>query len=376
MEIERKFLIKELPANLDEYPCLFIEQAYLNTNPVIRIRRQDEEYYLTYKGKGLMSREEYNLPLNKEAYEHLRPKADGNIISKKRYVIPLENPGFKEGYTPSDTLADSENNQGLKIELDIFEEPFAPLILAEVEFPDEETAKAFLMPEWFKEDVTNNPAYHNSNLSQKTLFIKPLTVANIDDYFDFFDNRAFSDGSPYAPCYCNCFYLTPEEVKDTISQRAASLGGGMEGLKQALRESAESLIKAGTLRGYLAYEGNLAIGWCNANDRQNYIRVGSFNPGKRQETDYYISPGEAGKVKSVVCFEIAPEYRGKGIAKALLQYACEDAGRNGYEKIEVYPQITENFSSLDFTGPMEMYQNAGFKETGRHGKTIIMEKEL
>ena len=54
MEIERKFLIKELPANLDEYPCLFIEQAYLNTNPVIRIRRQDDEYYLTYKGKGLM----------------------------------------------------------------------------------------------------------------------------------------------------------------------------------------------------------------------------------------------------------------------------------------------------------------------------------
>ena len=168
MEIERKFLIKELPHNLEEYPCLLIEQAYLCTEPVIRIRRQDEEYYFTYKGKGLMSREEYNLSLNKEAYEHLRLKADGTIITKKRYVIPLMHPQFKEGYTPSYSSEDAVINEPLKIELDIFEEPFKPLMIAEVEFPDEEMANAFIMPEWFKEDVTNNPAYHNSNLSKKT----------------------------------------------------------------------------------------------------------------------------------------------------------------------------------------------------------------
>ena len=49
MEIERKYLIHELPFDLSEYPCHEIEQAYLNTDPVIRIRRQDSEYYLTYK---------------------------------------------------------------------------------------------------------------------------------------------------------------------------------------------------------------------------------------------------------------------------------------------------------------------------------------
>ena len=64
MEIERKFTVKALPENLDSYPFHLIEQAYLNTDPVLRIRRQDDEYYLTYKGKGLMAREEYNLPLN------------------------------------------------------------------------------------------------------------------------------------------------------------------------------------------------------------------------------------------------------------------------------------------------------------------------
>ena len=52
MEIERKFLIKELPANLEEFPFHHIEQAYLCTDPVVRIRRQDETYILTYKGKA------------------------------------------------------------------------------------------------------------------------------------------------------------------------------------------------------------------------------------------------------------------------------------------------------------------------------------
>lgn len=148
MEIERKFTVRKLPENLDSYPCHLIEQAYLNTDPVIRVRRQDDEYYMTYKGKGLLMREEYNLPLNEVSYYHLREKADGNIISKKRYVIPIR-------------------DSSLCVELDIFDEPFAPLIIAEVEFPDKETAEAFAPLDWFDQDVTNDPAYHNSNLSCK-----------------------------------------------------------------------------------------------------------------------------------------------------------------------------------------------------------------
>lgn len=163
MEIERKFLIEELPATLSNYSFFLIEQAYLCTNPVIRIRRQDNSYYLTYKGKGLLAREEYNLPLNEEAYEHLIHKTDGNIISKKRYVIPIEEPTFACGYAPSDDAFP------LQIELDIFEPPFAPLIIAEVEFPDEEMANAFIPPDWLGEDVTNNPEYHNSNLSRRAI---------------------------------------------------------------------------------------------------------------------------------------------------------------------------------------------------------------
>ena len=148
MEIERKFTITRLPENLESYPCHIIEQAYLNTDPVVRIRREDDSYYMTYKGKGLLAREEYNLPLNRESYYHLREKADGNIISKKRYVIPID-------------------QTSLFVELDIFEAPFAPLIIAEVEFPDKAAAESFLPLDWFSQDVTNNPPHHNSNLSTR-----------------------------------------------------------------------------------------------------------------------------------------------------------------------------------------------------------------
>ncbi|MDE7259652.1 MAG: CYTH domain-containing protein [Lachnospiraceae bacterium] len=163
MEIERKFTVKKLPENLSQYPCHIIEQAYLNTDPVVRIRRQDDDYYLTYKGKGLMAREEYNLPLNEPSYYHLRDKADGNVISKKRYVIPIDNPTFVSD------CSENIDQISLCVELDIFEAPFAPLVIAEVEFPSEETANAFIPLDWFDQDVTSDPSYHNSNLSRRTL---------------------------------------------------------------------------------------------------------------------------------------------------------------------------------------------------------------
>lgn len=146
MEIERKFTINKLPDNLEQYPCLTLEQGYLNTDPVVRVRRENDDFYLTYKGKGFLAREEYNLPLNEEAYYHLRKKADGLIISKKRYRIPY--------------------NGKLTIELDVFEAPLAPLVLAEVEFESIEEANAFTPPAWFEKDVTEDRSFSNSELSK------------------------------------------------------------------------------------------------------------------------------------------------------------------------------------------------------------------
>ncbi len=151
VEIERKYLIKEMPKDLSDYAYHTLVQGYLNTSPVVRVRKENDSYYLTYKGSGLLTREEYNLPLDEESFLHLIGKADGNVISKRRYQIPY-----------------SCNGNSFLIELDVFEKPFAPLVLAEVEFLSEEQSENFIPPEWFDKEVTYDPNYHNSNMSKRS----------------------------------------------------------------------------------------------------------------------------------------------------------------------------------------------------------------
>jgi adenylate cyclase len=146
IEIERKFLVKEIPDNLDTYERIDMTQGYLNTSPVVRVRKENDDYVLTYKGSGLLSHSEYNLPLNKESFDHLLKKCDGIIISKSRYKIPLKN--------------------NLTAELDIFKGDLESLKLVEVEFDSVEEANNFIPPEWFGEDVTTDNRYHNSYIAK------------------------------------------------------------------------------------------------------------------------------------------------------------------------------------------------------------------
>lgn len=148
MEIERKFLVTCPPVDYMDFPFHSIEQGYLCTEPVVRIRKEDDSYYLTYKSKGLLMREEYNLPLDERSYEHLKLKVDGNVLAKRRYLIPVE------------------GNPKLTIEFDVFEGKFQGLMLAEVEFDSKEEALAFTPPDWFGEDVTYSGEYQNSRLSR------------------------------------------------------------------------------------------------------------------------------------------------------------------------------------------------------------------
>ncbi len=165
MEIERKFTIKKLPENLENFEKLEMEQAYLCTDPVIRARKENETYYLTYKGKGLLAREEANLPLHQAAYNHLLPKADGLVIKKTRYIIPLTNPVFDMILLKKNGVEALPAGLNLKVELDVFHMPTG-LIMAEVEFPTIELANAYQMEDWFLADVTDNRSYHNSNISK------------------------------------------------------------------------------------------------------------------------------------------------------------------------------------------------------------------
>lgn len=148
MEIERKFVPERLPEGLENFSRVHMVQGYLNTAPVVRIRKENDSFFLTYKGGGLMVREEYNLPLTAKAFAHLLPKCDGRIIEKTRYRFPVE------------------GHPDLTAELDLFSGDLEGLVILEVEFPSVEAAVSFEPPAWFGQEVTNDPAYHNSVISR------------------------------------------------------------------------------------------------------------------------------------------------------------------------------------------------------------------
>lgn len=156
MEIERKFLITKLPENLEQYSCHYLEQVYISTNPVIRVRKKQSikpsespestHYILTVKSSGMMSRQEFEMELSEEEYENLLSKGESNTISKRRYEIPLEN--------------------NLTLELDIFDGTFDGLVLGEIEFTSEEDAKKYNPSELMVKEVTFDSRFHNSTLSK------------------------------------------------------------------------------------------------------------------------------------------------------------------------------------------------------------------
>ena len=145
MEIERKFLTKQIPFDITAYPCKQISQSYISFSPTIRIRQSDDKFILTVKGKGQLAREEFELPLSKEDYDRLFLKTEGTPVIKKRYLVPVAG--------------------GLTAEVDIYEGELEGLMTTEVDFPSLEDAERYVAPEWFGKDVSEEKAYKNTSLS-------------------------------------------------------------------------------------------------------------------------------------------------------------------------------------------------------------------
>jgi len=192
--------------------------------------------------------------------------------------------------------------------------------------------------------------------------IKPLTPDLAADYFDFFENRAFTDDSPYR-CYCQVFQMTKEQYKASYDE----IDWNDVGLSS--RKVAERQIADGVLRGYLAYADGVSIGWCNANDRANYPAEPYYDDAP------FYAPAE-NREKAVICFEIAPEYRMKGVATALLQRVIEDAEAEGFAAVVGFPAIRDERYEWDNPGPIRMYEKAGFVKTAEQSGRSVMIKNL
>jgi adenylate cyclase len=144
MEVERKFLVPNLPdlgAEAEE-----IEQGYLavGSDAEVRLRRKGDRLLLTAKRGGGLSRDEAEVDLDRDAFERLWPLTDGRRLHKRRHVVP---------------------HGELAIEVDVYAGELEGLVVAEIEFDSEEAARAFEPPDWLGEDVTGDERYLNETLA-------------------------------------------------------------------------------------------------------------------------------------------------------------------------------------------------------------------
>ena len=146
-EIERKFLVSgPVPGGLAFEP---IRQGYITAasdSAEVRLRQKGETCFLTVKSEGGLVRDEYEIAIGKPEFGILWPLTEGRRVEKIRHRGALAG--------------------GLEFELDIFQGHLAPLMLVEVEFPSEAAARAFVPPDWFGDDVTEDRRYRNSALAQ------------------------------------------------------------------------------------------------------------------------------------------------------------------------------------------------------------------
>ena len=175
-----------------------------------------------------------------------------------------------------------------------------------------------------------------------------LSKDMVEDYISYFDNRAFLDGDIEKGCYCVWHHWT-----DKHEYERSLMPENERPYRK--RNYAKELIQNGILNGFAAFYENQMVGFCNADIKDNYFRLSREN-----NPNSWMGVNVNDKILSIVCFIVAPDMRRKGIAKALLDYACQYAEENGYDYVEGYPPHGE-FTIHDCGGSVSMYVNLGFE---------------
>lgn len=180
--------------------------------------------------------------------------------------------------------------------------------------------------------------------------IRPLNKDIRDDYLFFFDNISFNENPDRLKCYCYDYHFTGDVETCT---------------RETSRSSVRELINKNMLRGYLVFDKDKPIGWCNANNRSNYQRL-------LKDYDYIDNPDD--KVCSIVCFLIHPEYRRQGIAQQILERIILDYSDTDYDYLEAYPKKEGLSCEGNFKGPLELYKRNGFKVNKEYDNYYVMRR--
>ena len=177
----------------------------------------------------------------------------------------------------------------------------------------------------------------------------------MDDFLLFFDKIGFADNPDWAGCYCHYYHFEGDR-KDWGDRKG-----------EANRKASIKLISSNKMTGFLAYDQDQPIGWCNANDKENFPAL---------IADPEINYANNEKIASIVCFLIAPEYRRMGIARKLLNFIRETFKQKKFDYLEAYPRTNVTSSAHNYKGPLQMYESEGFTVFKEFKDYYIVRKKL
>jgi GNAT superfamily N-acetyltransferase len=174
-------------------------------------------------------------------------------------------------------------------------------------------------------------------IAASAISVHPLTPERQQDWLRFFDHDAFADHPEWAFCYCHCLHADTQIKKWT------------EHTAEENRRAVIPLIEQRRLQGLLAYAQGLVVGWCQA-------APGRLIPALDDE------PGATDEgVGNIVCFVVAAAWRRKGVARLLLEAACESLKRQGMSVAQAYPAREAATPGAMHYGPLQLYLDAGFE---------------
>jgi GNAT superfamily N-acetyltransferase len=193
--------------------------------------------------------------------------------------------------------------------------------------------------------------------------IERLSPARCDDFLRFFDHErgpAFADNPGWARCYCH-YYHVPRAMdwsQFTAAQNRAAM---------------TSRIETGEQEGYLACAGAEVVGWLNAHPYHKLphacARLGVSTP------DLDVPAFQAA---ALLCFVIAPAWRRKGVARALLAGALASLEARGIRVVDAFPFRSgdSNQPTDHYHGPEALFRAAGFSVLREDRDLTVMRRRL
>lgn len=185
------------------------------------------------------------------------------------------------------------------------------------------------------------------------LRIESLSPSNKHDLTRLLEGADFEHAPEWKTCYCR-YYHTACSFADWIKRSAAV-------------NKADTLeeIDRGTMKGFLAYDGDRVIGWVNANDLSRYPRLESI----------WADLPKKQKIGLTICYVVDPAYRGQGVAGKLLDQALVSFEQDAYDMMIALP-FEDLREERMYRGRVSMYLKRGYVRKKEQDGILLLVKEL